>query len=415
MATTLAALKGKFGSTEYFVLSMKAKELAEKSLIPSEMEDWLNLSLEEREQRDINYVRVKKQIAPYLVKDKDRFFGAIILAAKGLNPENFEPLHAVTTKGMPRLYLSQARLMGFLTLEGNEVLIPLDGQHRIKAIKFAIEGKDEKGNVLFPPNLTLADEDVTVMLVPYDNNKARKIFTKVNRYAKSTTTGQNLVTDDDDIIAVLSRMVANDVNIIGPDLVNYKTSTLSDRVGYFTTLATIAECNVSILEANFPEKIVRTELIEDQNRKRLYENKIRETWRLLVEHIDLFSEALEDKEKTGDDKRMEIRRDYLLGKPVVQLCLVRAFARLTTTCNMNPQKVVSNLNKIDWRKDNRLWDRLLMSGGRFLSKNKNLATDIISYLAGESLGTEGKNNLKKRYRDLFPESQRGSVNLPTPK
>lgn len=415
MATTLAALKGKFGSTEYFVLSMKAKELIEKTVIPSEIEDWPNLSLEEREQRDINYARVKKQIAPYLVRDEDRFFGAVILAAKNLDPKNFEPINDVATKGMPMLYKTQAHLMGFLTFQGNELLIPLDGQHRLKAIKFAIEGKDEKGNTIsgITPDLSLADEDLTAILVPYDSKKARKIFTKVNRYAKPTSTGQNLVTDDDDIVAVLSRMVANDISIIGPDLVNYKTNTLNDKAGFFTTLATIADCNVVILEASFPGKVIRTEPIADKGKERLYKEKVLKTWKFLVEKIDLFADALEDKEKTGDEKRREIRRDYLLGKPVVQFCLVKVFARLTMgEYNMDPEQVAAKLNSVDWRKDAKVWDRLLMSGGKFLVKNKNLAADVISYIVGEPLDEAKKGELLKKYRDLFPEGERENIHLP---
>lgn len=417
MSTTLAVLKGRFGTTEYFVLAMKAKELVEKAIIPSDKkEEWEALSLEEREQRDINYARVKKQIAPYLVRDEDRFFGAIILAAKNLRPDSFEPIDDVAMKKMPNLYKTQAQLMGFLTLQGDEVLIPLDGQHRLKALEFAIEGRDEKGAPIsgLSPDLSLASEDVTVILVPYDLEKARKIFTKVNRYAKSTTTGQDLVTDDDDIIAILSRLVANNVEIIGPDLVNYKTNTLSEKAGYFTTLATIAECNIAILEANFPERIDRTKAVESQSQRMLYEKKVIETWSFLVENINLFADVLEDKEETGDDKRREIRQDYLLGKPVAQLCLVKAFVRLTTKGGINYSQAASKLNSFDWRKSAKIWDRLLMSGGRIQGKNKKLATEIICYLAGEKLDEESKSELQRKYRDLFPDDRKGKIKLPEP-
>ena len=397
MATTLAAMKGKLGSTEYFVLAMKAKALIEKAIIPSEMDGWDAMSLEEREQRKINYARVKNQIAPYLVRDEDRFFGAIILAAQHLDPTSFEPIADVATKGLPNLYKTEARLMGFLTLQGNEVLIPLDGQHRLKALQFALEGKDEKSRNIktFKPDSSLADEDITVILVPYEIKKSRKIFTKVNRYAKPTTTGQNLVIDDDDIVAVLSRMVANDVGIIGANLVNADSNTLSDRTGYFTTLAAIAECNLAILEANFPGKIDRTAPIEDHNKRTLYEDKVRQTWAFLVENIELFADALEDKESSGDNKRREIREDYLLGKPVPQVCLVKTFVRLTTQGNMALSKAANKLNAVDWRKDADLWDRVLMSGGKILTKNKKLATDLLYYIVGGRLDEEEKSNLLK--------------------
>ena len=187
--------------------------MANKVKIPREMDDWDDASIEERYQRDINYNRVRKQIAPYLANDDSRFFGAIIVAAMNFETNFlFEPLSDLTTKGLPGLYLAAASGMGFLTLSGGEVLVPLDGQHRLKAIEFAVTGRDERG--LDIPNIKnpctqLANDDVTVVLVAYDQQKARNIFTRVNRYAKPTTTGQNIVTDDDDFAAVLSRDIAN--------------------------------------------------------------------------------------------------------------------------------------------------------------------------------------------------------------
>ena len=416
MATTVAAMKGKLGSTEYFIISMKAKELVEKAVIPSEMTEWENMTLEEREQRDINYTRVKNQIAPYLATDKDRFFGAIILTAKNFDSSNFEPISDVATKGLPNLYKTQAQHMGFLTFTGGEQLIPLDGQHRLKAIQFAIEGRDEKNKPIekFSPSSELANEDVTVMLVPYDPQKARKIFTKVNKYAKATTTGQNLVTDDDDIIAVLSRKITNDQNIIGAHLVNYKSNTLGDNDHRFTTLATLAECNEAILTAHFPPGKIDRINPPEASQAKLYEKKVIEVWEFLVEHIESFSQSLEDKDKSGDDKRREIRADFLLGKPVAQACLVKAFARLTTPdINLTNKEAADKLNAIDWRKDASDWDRLFMSGGKILTKNRKLVTDILCYRAGQKLDEDQKRELLKRYLVLFPDDEKRGKKLPS--
>ena len=415
MATTVAAMKGKLGSTEYFILAMKAKELVEKTIIPSEIEGWEDMTLEEKEQRDINYGRVKDLIAPYLASDKDRFFGAIILTAKNMGASNFEPIADVATKGLPNLYKTQAQLMGFLTFTGGEELIPLDGQHRLKAIKFAIEGKDERSKAI--PDITpcsqLANDDVTVILIPYDNEKARKIFTKVNRYAKPTTTGQNLVTDDDDIIAVLSRAIANE--LITARLVKYKANTLSEKDFYFTTLATVAECNEAILQATFAEKIERAKPI-DNEKKHLYQDKVKEIWEYLSQNITLFADMLEDKDEQGDDKRRELRRDYLLGKPVPQACLFKAFSRLTNLESrqgkLTKKEAVDKLNAIDWAIKAPEWDRLFISGKKFIKSNAKLAIDIICYRAGEILNEEQKGSLLDKYRQLFPDDKQDKITLP---
>ena len=409
MSDIISAMKGKFGSTGYYIFSMKAKTLAGKIHAPSQISDWESMTLEEREQRDINYCRVKRQIAPYLANDPDRFFGAIIVAAKNFDPNNFESVLKMCKDSMPHLYKSEAQNMGFLTFTGAELLIPLDGQHRVKAIKFAIEGLDEKGKKIpnMSPSADIANEDVTVILIDYKPAKARKIFTKVNRYAKATTTGQNLVTDDDDIIAVLAREIANDVKFIGPDLVKYQNNTLSDKDGYFTTLAALADCNEAIMLANFGGgKIDRTHL-PDKEKVVLYRDKVHETWEFLLEHIDLFSDALSDKDESGNSKRRQIREDYLLGKPIPQICLVRAFARLTNlqTNKLSSSQATKKLNSIPWEKDNLLWDGLFLKGEKktILTKNAGLVTDIICYMCGETLSDESKDALLGRYRDALPE------------
>lgn len=143
MASVHPAMRGWFGSTEYFMVTMKANDVANQLTIPKEMPDWGDLDIEERFQREINYNRVRKQIAPYLANDPDRFFGALIVAV--LNPDSmdFEPADNVLAK-VPKLYQSAAKSFGFLTLSGGEFLVPLDGQHRLAAIQFALSGKDER-------------------------------------------------------------------------------------------------------------------------------------------------------------------------------------------------------------------------------------------------------------------------------
>ena len=424
MPTTVPAMKARLGDTDYYILSMKAKELADKVTFPKDDEKWQNMTIEEYYQRDINYNRVKKQIAPYLANDESRFFGAVILAARNFEEAvSFEPLTEVTTKGLPGLYRTTASGMGFLTFSGGEVLLPLDGQHRLKAIEFAVSGRDEKGKDIsnITPSDELANEDVTVILVPYKSEKARKIFTRVNRYAKPTTTGQNIITDDDDIAAVLSREITND--LIDGRLTKYTSNTLSQSSPEFTTLAIIYNCNKEIIESTFPiGKLITTQL-PDEDRQRSYRDKIRGVWEVLLEEIDVFADALNDTEKSGDQKRCEIRRENLLGKPVGQECLVRAFLRLTgAPTNMSYQEACDKLNALPWgiTEENieKFWREVLWTGGasdgRIITKNRNrkLASDIIAYLAGEKITEEQKNELLEEYRRQFSESERVGKELP---
>ena len=421
MSTTIAAMKGSLGNTEYFIISMKAQELVDKVKIPKEMEGWEDLSIEERYQRDINYRRVKTQIAPYLAGDESRFFGAVIVAAMNFGEAiQFEPLSDIATRGLPGLYRTVAAGMGFLTFKGGEVLVPLDGQHRLKAIQFAVTGRDERGQdiPLIKPCTQLANEDVAVILVPYEARKARKIFTRVNKYAKRTTTGQNIVTDDDDIVAVLAREVAND--LIGSRLSKFANNTLGPKDHEFTTLAIIYNCNEAIITETFPGgKIDKTQL-PDSDKQQLYRNKVRSVWEVLLSNIDVFADAVSNSDENGDDKRRAIRKTNLLGKPVVQECLVSAFVRLTGhPTNMSGESACDALNGIVWTMNEdvlKRWENVLwtggVAGGKIITKNRSLVTRIVAYNAGERMTADQKSELLRDYLERFPERDRSERRLP---
>lgn len=408
MGFTLAALKGKLGSTEYYTVVMPAQELVSKVVIPSEVPDWETMTMEEREQRDINYRRVVNQIVPYLTSNKDRFFGSIICAATGLQPDAFEEIQSIVNPKTPKLYKDQTKQMGFLTFTGGESLIPLDGQHRVKAIQFAISGRDNAGKDItgVRPNAHLAQEQISVIIVPHSKDKARKIFTKVNRYAKPTSKGQNLVTDDEDSVAIISRHVANE--IIGPNLVTYKSTTLRPKDPYFTTLAIIDKCNEAILKESFGS-VNRTQPIKEEEHA-LWEDKCSSVWRFIVANIDPFKDLLSDKTESGNKKRIEIRKSNLLARPVPQYCLVSAFSRLTSggpPTRMTEKDAITKLNSVDWTVNNPLWPGVLLKGsGSIETKNQLLVIRLLCYMCGQTLTAEEKKGLREDYQNVLPQGEK---------
>ena len=405
MASVLPAMRGQFGSTEYYIVTMNAKDVTEKLVVPSEIQGWTDLSLEERYQREINYRRVKRQIAPYLVEDEARFFGAFIVTMLNAEQTEFESISQIYKDKVPGLYRSAASAFGFLTLNGSELLVPLDGQHRLAALKFAITGKDEKQQPI-PDLQALADvaEDVcTVMLIRHDDTKARKIFNKVNRYAKSTTKAENLITADDDIVAVIVRET-----IVGPDnavpdvLVNAKSNTLTVKAKEFTTLSTLYEGTKYLLEETHGK--INTEALPDKPTQGVMKREAKEFWETVCSQVNLFSDALHDSSVNGDDKRRQIRSDYLLGKPVAQWAMVQAIVQLRsadpeTGSRMSLTESCDRVNQLDWRIDEPRWQQILMNGERVLSGKTtvNFASRVIAYWLGQNLSDRVIADLKERY------------------
>ena len=410
-------MRGRFGSTDYYIVTMPAKELTERLVIPREIEGWDDLSLEERYQRDINYNRVRRQIAPYLVQDDDRFFGAFIVTMLHSEKTDFEPMTKIFGEKVPNLYKSAGSAFGFLTLEGTEVLVPLDGQHRLAALGFAITGKDEKQQHIrdLEPRTEVAEDICTVLLIKHDESKSRKIFNKVNRYAKRTSKAENLITADDDIIAVIVRESVVGANNIIPDvLVNARSNTLTVKASEFTTLSTLYESTKYLLEDTHGR--INTETLPDKATQGVMRKEATEFWETLCSSVDHFSSALLDPTDQGDSRRREIRADYLLGKPVAQWALVQAIVQLReedsdTGTRMSLKEACQLVNQLDWSITEPRWQQVLMNGEKVVSGKSavNFASQVIAYWLGQNLDDQAILDLRARYT-----SQGGTGQLAEP-
>ncbi len=383
-----AAIRGKFGSTEYYLITMRVSELVNRLIIPKEMEGWDDLSVDEIFQRDVNYKRVKEQIAPYLSSDPDRFIGAFIVTIKNHENLRYDNLSSVMTNIPGILGATFGEDVGVLTFNGGEVLIPLDGQHRLAALKFAISGKDEKGADIpaLGSNIDLGNDSCSVILVKDDLEKSRKIFNKVNRYAKGTSKADNLLTGDDDICAVITRsIVASD--LIGARIVKMASSnTLSASSKEFTTLSVLYDISKKIIEYETGAKLDTQKLPNSQDQT-LMERIVRDFWKKFLE-LPVYEQAIRDREESGDDRRKEIRESSLACKPVVMKALAEAFIKINAgpegSEGMTIEEFTIRAGGVDWSPDNPQWQNVLLIGNKIIAGPAavNLAARYIAYLLG---------------------------------
>lgn len=415
MAQQIPAFCGKFGSTDFFIVTMKAGELVRTLTVPKDMEGWDDLTPEERYQREVNYKRVATHIAPYLAEDEDRFIGSFIVAVHQDDEMEFESLVDAGIKFPKAMPNSLMKQFGVLYLSGSEVLVPLDGQHRLAALKFAIDGKDNKGKPipLLKANPKVAEDVCSVIMIRHDAQKARKIFNKVNRYAKPTSKADNLITADDDYIAVICRE-----NVIGElidsKLVNIVSNTLPKSSPYFTTLATIYEISLAYEEALMGKK-VETSKLPAQSDVNLGITNIRNFWEKFLE-IAPYKSSLLDPEETGNQKRVEIRDQSVACRPIVQRALAETIILLTSgtigdgnKCSV--EEAVDRINNVDWDPGNPTWAGVLMNGDRVITGKgaMKFAARILSYMLGLDLETKELSKLKEQFSDY-----NGGKKLPNP-
>ncbi|MEE1257247.1 MAG: DNA sulfur modification protein DndB [Lachnospiraceae bacterium] len=388
---TIGCVKAKMGSTPYYIAKMSVGELIDTVGIAKELPEWPDMNADEKIQREFDIKRIVEEIVPYVIEDPDRFFGSLTIDIfSGYENIVYESV-ADAMPNMPAAYRVPMKDMGFLTLPGKERLIALDGQHRLLALRIAVKGVMgiPAGEKMTPsmsklkPHPELANEEVSVIFVEHtDTQKIRKIFNKINKYAKQTSRGDNIITSDDDIFAVISRQLLKEGEPLAPingiDIVNWKSNTLSLRSKHLTTLSALYTISDTILKDS---KYSTKSLPSEAEKQAAYE-EVKKFWEILINDLDAYQQYVH---LTRMDKTIAAMRDSnLLLKPVTQMALAHV-ARQAKSKGIDWADVVEKLNRVNWSFDNELWFNILV----IASANKKVITGkesvraagmVISYL-----------------------------------
>ena len=413
--TTVAAQRLKMGSTTYFLASMTAGELVTRVRTAEEvLTDWDNLSIEDRIQRNINKKRLQEEIVPYIAGHPDRFFGSVIVLLDG--DVEFESLEKFqNAKG---IYALQTEKLGFLTIS-NGNWIALDGQHRLVALRELITG-NYQGSQL--PGIM--DDDIAVIFVMQETTeKTRRLFNKVNRYARATSRSDNLVLSEDDGYAIISRKLF--MNEDGPlhvrkerseDFVNWRNSTLSGRSLQFTTISALSLIVRDICEAHglmIDEKTLGGVAPSDADLTKGYD--------LAVQWIEAAFSAFSILEEVRNnpsllpDLRATQRSHSLLLKPAGQIALYRAarLAREEIGQSFNINEFMKAATSIDWSIKSSTWENLLVQGrSRILAKRQNY--EDAAYLIVWLSFNKQLPNPERLLRQLHTRWEKANPDLPLP-
>lgn len=390
MTTTYPALRGKFGTTEYYAIVMRVSELVGMVQFPSDETGWRNNSIEEQFQRKLDMSRVTRSIAPYFASDSKRFSGSLVVAVSNPDDMKFENMEDVTKDdALPFAYGSATDSLGFVTFN-NLKLITLDGQHRTKALQLAMhwsKNPESKPTDIISDD-SLGDDQITLILVNSDTTLSRYIFNKINKYAKPTSKAGKLITDDDDAMAVMTRKLVEG-GTIPKRLVNIESNSLGKSAIEFTLLSTFHDANKALLSSLPVPSIGKPENMKDEERK-LKQAEIAVEWQRLTTGIRQWKNALEDPEKSGDKYRINFRKKSLLGRPIGQLTLVKGYAHACISMGqvVDRDVLVKKLNSINWDMDKDMWKGVLVKpDGKVMYgvRAANLASKLVSHLIGTDL------------------------------
>ena len=337
------AIQAKMGRWQYYLVRMSMVEIAQNIRYAEEIHGTSQLS--DAIQRNLDKNRSTGEIARYLARHDDRFFGAIVVAALGGEPQ----WHPVSLEDDPQFKLLGGRLteaFGILTFDGTENYYALDGQHRLAAIRNLLDNATD-----FRPPPSFRDEEVSVLIVTprqledTDEFKVRyrRLFGHLNRYAKAMSQYDNIIMDEDDALAIVTRRLVSQ----HPFFRSYSDSEFeSGRVfmdpgknlrnaPYFTTLEVLYELNVRLLASRHRRNVGWGDGQEDLRVYKRFRPPDSEIDDLLSELIVYWNTIIrvlpvieEDGRLMRDHRPPELRedpsasQDCVLFWPIVQIILV---------------------------------------------------------------------------------------------
>ena len=253
------AIRGEMGRWQYYVVKMSMRELADNVKIAADIYD--DRTLDEAIQRVLDESRVKKDLITYLIKQNDRFFASIVVAALRGNPK----WYAVTMEDDERfaLFRDDSRLnntFGVLSFDGTQDYYALDGQHRLMAIKALV---DPNSDVYADAPHGFNDEEISVIVVVPSEAEShsefliryRRLFGNLNRYAKPMDQVTSIIMDEDDAFAIITRRLITEHSFFiysgrqkeSARIKTKKGKNLKSTDSFFTGVETLYSMNISLL------------------------------------------------------------------------------------------------------------------------------------------------------------------------
>lgn len=373
--------------------------------------------------------RIKQQIVNFLSRRSDRFFASLVVAAIGGNPQ----WNAISSRF--------GESFGELSFEVDPRYYALDGQHRLKAIQELMA--DPAGA---PPGF--ADEQLSVIVVVREHQSVddalwlqryRRLFSSLNRYAKPTDADTNIIMDEDDVVAIVTRRLITDHGFFRtphPEQKAFRVLTkgknLKSGAPHFTSLQTLYEVNKTLLMTTERRRQwgrakdlrVFLQFRPEENEIDRYYQTLSNCWDALLRAVSILSEAPE-RMRTHDlpDPNPDGFRDHLLFWPIGQELFAETVRALLDGAGLGDDAEVASMEaalgplaEVPWDLHNAPWCYLLLvpttpeeDSWRMRSEDRKPALDLagrlLRWIVGlDALDEDDIETLRKDWKNLlYPE------------
>jgi len=320
------------GKRDYFVAMIKL------NLVPRlfKFRDWAELPPEQRAQRILQKNRIP-EIAQYILDNEDGYLFSSLTASYNCDPA-FQPI-------------SNQDEMGILEIPFETDLVINDGQHRRAAIEEALK-----------ENPIIGDETISVVLFPWEDlDRMQQMFSDLNRTARKTSKSLDILYNHRDLMSQVTLSLIEKIDVFR-NLIDKDRVSLPLRSIKLFTLGSIYDANTallgSVLEEDFDEKLALAIRFWESVAVNMPE------WR---------------KVKANDLKAFELRQEFIHTHAVVMWGIGAMGQTLISTYPDNWEEKISQLKTIDWRRTNKEWQGVAMSGNDVVNRRQS-RMDTASFL-----------------------------------
>ena len=396
----LPALRGIMGNWVYYSCLMGLHELNSRVHFAGEVHKSTLLS--DMIQRRLKGVR-SSQIASYLKNQPERFFNSLVIATYDGQP-NWHALSDVRNQSKSRelrdLREETVASVGFLTLQGDEKLFALDGQHRLAGIKKALKGGLEQDPY----------DEVSVIFVAHKATKkglerTRRLFTTLNKTARPVSKGDIIALDEDDVMAICVRRLIEETDLFKGERIAFVASN-NIPVANTTSLTTIGNLydllTILFTNADFVLKQRKVDLQrvrpsdEDVDKYFQFAKSYFEHLGKSVRELGAFFSA--QNTKTVVRRYRGVHRGSAVFRPIGLAIFTRIVARLSH--DMTLAQAVELASKLPRTLDAAPYEGLMWdsSNQTILSGHNVTLREILLFMVGKNAKKYQEHVLVERYR-----------------
>lgn len=349
------AIRGIQAGREYYTTMIPLSVLSELFLFNEDA-----ISPELRAQRVINKARVKEMTRYVISSPHDYTFSAITASID--RRVKFKPLTE---------YDGQGRI-GLLSVPMDAKFLINDGQHRKAGLAEAIKAN---------PSLRL-ETIAVVLFVDAGLKRSQQMFADLNKYAVKPTRSLGVLYDHKDPMAEVARQLIIQVPLF-KDRIEREKTTISNRSTNLLTLSAVYQATASLLNKRKLEKVSREEEIVAL-----------EYWVELSKHIREWQTL-----NNGRISAAELRKNFIHSHGVTLHAFGILGNALIRTYPDTWKQHLRKIEKIDWAKENPLWEGRAMIGGRLTKAITNvlLTANYLKNVFGLPL-TKEEQRLEKSYQ-----------------